>query len=62
MVILCRPIGMLVIRDEEGRDEKLLAVPVDKLHPFYKDVSSYKQLPTILLDQITHLFKHYQVS
>lgn len=35
---------MLVMRDEEDRDEKILAVPVDKLHPFYKDVASYKQL------------------
>ena len=59
-VIRCRPIGMLVMRDEEGRDEKVLAVPVDKLHPFYKDVSSYKQLPAILLDQIVHFFKHYK--
>ncbi len=59
-VIRCRPIGMLVMRDEEGRDEKVLAVPVDKLHPFYKDVPSYKQLPAILLDQIVHFFTHYK--
>ncbi len=59
-VIRCRPIGMLVMRDEEGRDEKILAVPVDKPHPFYKDVFSYKQLPTILLDQIVHFFTHYK--
>lgn len=59
-VIRCRPIGMLVMLDEEGRDEKILAVPIDKLHPFYKDVSSYKQLPAILLDQIVHFFTHYK--
>ncbi|TVM03876.1 MAG: inorganic diphosphatase [Candidatus Brocadia sp. WS118] len=59
-VIRCRPIGMLVMRDEEGKDEKILAVPVDKLHPFYKDVSSYRQIPAILLDQIVHFFTHYK--
>ncbi len=51
---------MLVMRDKDGKDEKILAVPVDKLRPFFKDVSSYQQLPAILLDQIVHFFTHYK--
>src|SRR5579875_3265834 len=35
-VIRCRPIGVLLMSDEAGNDEKVLAVPVDKLYPFYK--------------------------
>src|SRR5262249_8345385 len=34
-VIRCRPVGALVMEDEAGGDEKILAVPVDSLHPFY---------------------------
>ena len=31
-VIRCRPIGALIMKDEEGLDEKILAVPVNALH------------------------------
>ena len=38
-VVRCRPIGALMMEDEHGPDEKILAVPVDELHPFYTGVS-----------------------
>jgi inorganic pyrophosphatase len=59
-VIAVRPIGVLLMEDESGGDEKLLAVPASRLHPFYDDVQSYEQLPQILLDQISHFFAHYK--
>jgi inorganic pyrophosphatase len=60
VILRSRPIGALLMEDESGVDEKILAVPVDKLHPFYKSVSSYRDLPQILLDQIHHFFSHYK--
>jgi len=60
VVIRSRPIGALLMEDEAGRDEKILAVPVDKLHPFYANIASYRQMPPILIDQITHFFQHYK--
>ncbi len=59
-VIRCRPIGALVMQDEAGADEKILAVPVDKLHPFYTGIKSYRDLPPILCEQIGHFFQHYK--
>lgn len=59
-VLRSRPIGVLIMEDESGQDEKVLAVPVDKLHPFYTDIGSYRELPEILLDQIAHFFQHYK--
>lgn len=59
-VVRCRPLGVLIMEDEAGMDEKLLMVPVDKLHPFYKGVESYEELPKIFLDQIAHFFEHYK--
>ena len=59
-VVRCRPIGALLMKDEAGPDEKILAVPVDALHPFYSEVHSYRDLPTILCDQIAHFFRHYK--
>jgi inorganic pyrophosphatase len=48
------------MKDEAGPDEKIVAVPVDKLHPFYHGVKSYKDLPQILTEQIAHFFQHYK--
>ena len=48
------------MKDEAGDDEKVIAVPVDKLHPFYSGVKSYKDLPVTLIDQIAHFFQHYK--
>lgn len=59
-VLRSRPIGVLIMEDEAGQDEKLLAVPVDKLHPFYSDVKNYSDLPEILTEQIAHFFQHYK--
>jgi len=59
-VITCRPVGVLMMTDESGPDAKVLAVPVDKLCYDYRGVDSYKQLPQMLCDQITHFFEHYK--
>ena len=59
-VIAVRPIGVLLMEDEGGQDEKILAVPASRLHPFYADVSSYKDLPPIVVQQIGHFFEHYK--
>ncbi len=59
-VVRARPIGALLLEDEAGMDEKILSVPVDSLHPYYAGVASYRALPQILLDQITHFFQHYK--
>ena len=59
-VIAVRPVGVLLMEDESGQDEKILAVPQSRLHPFFNDVKSYKDLPPILTQQIAHFFEHYK--
>lgn len=59
-VINCRPIGVLKMEDDGGVDEKILAVPSDKISRTYEGVHSYRNLPSILLDQISHFFEHYK--
>jgi len=60
VVVRCRPIGMLKMTDEAGDDAKLLAVPVDKLTTMYRSIVSPRDLPQIVLDQISHFFEHYK--
>jgi inorganic pyrophosphatase len=59
-VVRCRPVGALIMEDENGPDEKVIAVPVDELHPYYVDVRSYRDLPPVLYRQIAHFFRHYK--
>ena len=59
-VITCRPIAVLQMEDEAGMDAKVLAVPITKLTPVYKDVNGPEDLPKFLLDQIEHFFEHYK--
>lgn len=59
-VIAARPVGVLVMEDDGGQDEKILAVPVDKTHPMFSNIKEYSDLPQILLDEIQHFFTHYK--
>ena len=59
-VINCRPIGVLIMEDNKGQDEKILAVPSTELTRRYENVHDYGDLPAITLEQISHFFEHYK--
>ena len=59
-VISVRPVGVLLMEDEGGEDEKIIAVPAPKLTKRYDRVQSYSDLPEISLQQIEHFFTHYK--
>ena len=59
-VIRARPVGVLMMEDEAGQDEKLICVPHDKVDPYYTDIKSHEDLPQILRDQIQHFFERYK--
>ncbi len=59
-VMRVRPIGVLLMEDDGGQDEKIIAVPVAKLHPYYEEVNNINDLPAILREQIAHFFSHYK--
>ena len=59
-VMNCRPVGVLLMEDEAGHDEKILAVPATKLTRRYEKVHNYTDLPEITLQQVKHFFEHYK--
>lgn len=61
-VMRARPVGVLLMTDESGQDEKIVAVPVDKLKPTYTDVKTITDLPEILLKEISHFFEQYKAN
>jgi inorganic pyrophosphatase len=59
-VVRCRPVGVLVMEDDGGQDEKILAVPVSKLTKVYDHVKNYTDLPMIEVEKVKHFFTHYK--
>jgi inorganic pyrophosphatase len=59
-VMSCRVVGVLLMQDESGGDEKIIAVPSTKLTKRYEHIKDYTDLPDITLQQIEHFFTHYK--
>ncbi|WP_456431833.1 inorganic diphosphatase [Nitratifractor sp.] len=60
-VIKCRLIGVLMMEDESGIDEKLIAVPADKIDPTYKSIREIDDLPEHTLARIKNFFETYKM-
>ena len=60
-VIKARLIGVLIMEDESGLDEKLIAVPISKIDPRYDNIKSLADLPQITLDRIKNFFETYKM-
>jgi len=59
-LIEVKPIGVLNMEDEEGKDWKIVAVPKPKLDPLYKDWDDIDSIPDYIKDKIRHFFEHYK--
>lgn len=59
-VIPSRPIGMLEMEDEEGKDTKIIAVPTKKVDPFIADIEDVDDLNQTIKEKIKHFFDHYK--
>jgi len=57
-VVRCRPIGALIMDNDNRYNEVLIAVPIDALRPrlSYLRVQSYRDLPDVLVGRITEFF------
>ena len=59
-VMSCRIVGVLLMEDEAGGDEKLIAVPSSHISQRYDTIQNYTDLPAITVKQIQHFFEHYK--
>ncbi len=59
-VINVRPVGVLVMEDNAGQDEKVIAVPSSHLTQRYEHIRTHTDIPKITLEQIEHFFEHYK--
>ena len=59
-VIKVRPVGVLMMEDESGMDEKILAVPISKLDVTFDSVQDISDVSDMLKNRIKHFFEHYK--
>jgi len=59
-VISVRPVGVLIMEDNAGQDEKIIAVPARSVTKRYDKINNFSDLPEITLQQIEHFFEHYK--
>ncbi len=53
-----RVVGIMYMRDEEGPDEKILAVP--QSDPRWKHIQQLKDVPDHILNEVQHFFSIYK--
>jgi inorganic pyrophosphatase len=59
-ILSVRPVGVLLMEDNAGQDEKIVAVPSRHTTARYNRIENYKDLPDITIKQIEHFFAHYK--
>jgi inorganic pyrophosphatase len=59
-VMSVRPVGVLLMEDNAGMDEKIVAVPSGHITQRFDTVANFSDLPDITLKQIEHFFAHYK--
>ena len=59
-LVVARPIGLLVMEDEAGEDNKIIAVPQEKIDPRFKEIQDIQDLPDHLKKEIKEFFEAYK--
>ncbi len=58
--IVSRPIGVAHMEDENGKDEKIISVPVEKVDPYFSKMKDISDLDESVRKKIIHFFEHYK--
>ncbi|MEM2637426.1 MAG: inorganic diphosphatase [Candidatus Korarchaeota archaeon] len=57
-LVKARPIGVLIGYDEKGRDDKILAVPVENVDMRFSNIRDIKDVPAATLRELQHFWEH----
>lgn len=60
IIIECKIIGVLIMKDEKGLDEKIIAIPSNNVDINSEKLNDLNDLQENLLSKIYHFFQHYK--
>ena len=58
--IKCKILGCLETSDDDGDDPKLIACPISKIDPTFKNINTITDLKQHTLDKLKYFFMHYK--
>jgi len=59
-MVKCRVLGMLETRDEKGMDEKIIALPINKIDARYSNIRDLSDITKGKREMIKHFFENYK--
>ena len=59
-LIKARPIGMLEMEDEKGKDYKIITVPIEKVEPRKAEIKTINDLSKHEKEEIKEFMEHYK--
>ena len=59
-VIRANPVGVLLTEDQDGRDSKIIAVPIQKVDPSFSNVTDINSIAEHIRNQIKHFIEHHK--
>jgi len=59
-VVRCKVVGVLIMEDEAGQDEKLVVYPTSKVDKQFDNIKDLKDVRKDVLEKIEHFFNHYK--
>ncbi|MCD4740211.1 inorganic diphosphatase [archaeon] len=59
-IIRARPIGVLLMNDEKGKDHKIIAVPLKKIDPRFEDINKVQDLAKHIKMELTQFMLDYK--
>lgn len=59
-VIVCEPVGIMLMEDESGVDEKIVVRPKAKIDPSLTHINDISDVPELLKSQIEYFFQRYK--
>ena len=59
-IVAAKIIGVLLLEDEAGKDDKLIVVPCKTVDKTYEHINDIGDISSHQLDKVAHFFKHYK--
>jgi inorganic pyrophosphatase len=60
VVFPAKVVGVFIMEDEKGIDEKIIAVPSSAVSKEYENINEIEDLPELLVSQIKYFFERYK--
>ncbi|MCM0158287.1 inorganic diphosphatase [Candidatus Nardonella dryophthoridicola] len=59
-IILCKPVALILMEDENGEDNKIIAFPNNEITDEYNNINDLNDIPHYIINKIDFFLKNYK--